>query len=163
DANNSISGGLTNDNGTVVQIGNNDGNGALPDGNVQIGGALIFNRNNTIAVASAISGAGTLTQSGSGTLNLTAANTYSGNTTVTSGTLALSGAGALASPLTSVRNAILDISGSGGSVSFNALSLTNGAFNLGSISASASSLSHSNSTISLVAVVGNPANITATT
>jgi fibronectin-binding autotransporter adhesin len=51
----------------------------------------------TFTVTSAISGAGGLTKTGGATLTLTAANTYSGNTTVHAGTLKLSGVGGVAS------------------------------------------------------------------
>jgi autotransporter-associated beta strand protein len=51
----------------------------------------------TINIGTAISGAGGLTMAGSGTLSLTAADTYSGATIVSGGTLSLSGSGAIAS------------------------------------------------------------------
>ncbi len=71
---------------------------------------------NTLTVAGAIGdgGAGySLTKAGAGTLALTAANTYSGNTAVSAGTLALSGNGAIAnSPNISIANgATLNVSG----------------------------------------------------
>ena len=43
-----------------------------------------------LTVSGIVSGTGSLNKSGAGTLTLTAANTYTGNTTVTAGTLALS-------------------------------------------------------------------------
>jgi len=161
-ANNGISGGLTNDSGTVVQIGNNDGNGVLPSGSVDDEGTLVFSRSNNLTVATAISGGGALIQNGSGNLALAGANAYTGNTTVGSGTLALSGSGSIVSPLTFVQNAGLDISGSGGSVTLNALALTNGTLNVSNVSASVSTFSISNSTINLVANIGGSPNITAT-
>ncbi|NBV21196.1 MAG: hypothetical protein EBS05_04645, partial [Proteobacteria bacterium] len=59
-----------------------------------------------------ISGALALTKSGAGTLTLTAANTYSGNTTVSAGTLALSGSGSVASTpnITVAAGATFDVS-----------------------------------------------------
>lgn len=52
----------------------------------------------TTTVAGTISGVGgTVTKIGAGTLTLTAANTYSGGTTINNGTLSLSGSGALLS------------------------------------------------------------------
>ena len=52
-------------------------------------------RSDTVTLANTISGNGSLTQSGMGELILTAANTYTGGTTVSSGTLAVLTAAAL--------------------------------------------------------------------
>ncbi|MEO6752572.1 MAG: autotransporter-associated beta strand repeat-containing protein [Chthoniobacteraceae bacterium] len=73
-------------NGTL-QIGNGSNTGSLGTGNVTDNGALIFKRNDTITVANLISGTGTLSQQGAGTTVLIAGNTYTGATTVTTGTL----------------------------------------------------------------------------
>ena len=160
--NSNISGGLTNDIGTVVQIGNNDGNGVLPSGGIDDEGTLIFSRSNNLTVATTIAGGGSLNQNGSGRLTLTGPNAYTGNTTVGAGTLALSGSGSIVSPLTSVKNSTLDIGGAAGAVTLNTLALTNGIFNVSNNTASCSSLGISNSTIILAASIGSPANITAT-
>ncbi len=65
----------------------------------------------TFTVTSAISGAGSLTKTGAATLDITAANGYSGNTTVSTGTLKLGARGSLAnSPTISVASgATLDV------------------------------------------------------
>jgi fibronectin-binding autotransporter adhesin len=149
-ANSALSSGLTNDSGTVVQIGNNDGNGALPGGNVEIDGLLVFNQASNRTVSALISGTGSVTQAGSNTLTLTGANTYSGNTVVSGGTLNLSGGGMVASPLVAIRNAALNIA-TANIAAFNALTLTNGMLNIGTgtNAPSSSSLSLSNSTINV--------------
>ena len=49
--------------------------------------AVVFNRSDAVTVGNLISGVGQVTQSGAGTLILTGANTYSGGTTISSGTL----------------------------------------------------------------------------
>lgn len=63
-----------------------DENGALV-GNIENNGALIYNRTNTLATSSAISGTGTLTIANTGTLGLSSAATYSGATSITAGSL----------------------------------------------------------------------------
>jgi fibronectin-binding autotransporter adhesin len=71
----------------VLQVGAGGGTGSLGSGNVSNSAALVFNRDNALAVANVISGTGSLTQAGSGTLTLSGANTYSGGTTIAAGTL----------------------------------------------------------------------------
>ena len=74
----------------TIQIGNGGTTGSIV-GNVTNNAALVFDRSDSVAFSGIISGTGTLTQSGSGALDLTAANTYSGNTNVTAGTLLVDG------------------------------------------------------------------------
>jgi len=76
----------------TLQIGNGSTSGSLStSGAISNNGTLAFNRSNTITqgtdFASVISGTGNVTQSGAGTLVLSGTNTYSGVTTLTSGTL----------------------------------------------------------------------------
>ncbi|MFC5457620.1 autotransporter-associated beta strand repeat-containing protein [Prosthecobacter fluviatilis] len=59
------------------------------------GGTLSVNSSTTLTVANVIAGPGSLTQSGAGTLALTAANTFSGATFANAGTLALGNVNAL--------------------------------------------------------------------
>ncbi|HEV2694677.1 MAG TPA: autotransporter-associated beta strand repeat-containing protein [Verrucomicrobiae bacterium] len=125
-ANCAISGGLTIASAATVQIGKNDGNGALPVGALDDEGALIFSRSNAVFVNTLIPGAGSLTQSGNGTLYLSVSNSYTGNTTVTGGTLALTNTGSiLASPQVTVTGAKLDVSGVSGIVALATLNLNN--------------------------------------
>ncbi len=56
---------------------------------------LIFNTSSDQTLTGVISGNGVLTQSGVGTLKLTSANTYSGNTVINGGTLEIDSAGTL--------------------------------------------------------------------
>ena len=51
--------------------------------------ALQFNHSDSISYGGVVSGTGSLEQAGSGTLILTGANTYSGGTTISAGTLAI--------------------------------------------------------------------------
>jgi fibronectin-binding autotransporter adhesin len=55
--------------------------------------ALIFNYFGSVTYANIISGTGTVTKSGNGTLYLTGSNTYSGGTTLSAGTLAVGNGG----------------------------------------------------------------------
>jgi fibronectin-binding autotransporter adhesin len=156
--NSSLSGGLTNDPGTTVQIGNNDGNGTLPSGFPLINGSLVFNQAINRTVSAVVSGSGSLNQAGSNTLTLTGVQAYTGNTIVSKGTLALSGAGSVfSSPLTSVRNARLDITAAT-SPTFTQLALTNGVLiaGPGTNTPNAGALSMSNSAVVLTLDYNNP-------
>jgi autotransporter-associated beta strand protein len=89
---NSFTGGTTISAGTL-QIGNNDANGNLPDGQIVLdNSALVFDRTDSPTNNSIISGSGTLTQSGSGTLTLAGANSYT-TTTISAGTLQVGAGG----------------------------------------------------------------------
>lgn len=73
---------------------------------------LIFGTGNNKTISGAITGTGSLYKQGSGNVTLSAANSYTGLTTVSSGTLSLSGSGALSSSgsLTVASGATFDIS-----------------------------------------------------
>lgn len=97
---NAYSGSTTIGNGTL-QVGNGGTTGTLGTGVVTITNttsALVFDRSDTIDVSNNIAGSGVLKQIGSGTLNLTGTNTYTGLTTVSDGKLLNNGsiAGAVA-------------------------------------------------------------------
>ncbi|MCX6849731.1 MAG: autotransporter-associated beta strand repeat-containing protein [Verrucomicrobia bacterium] len=73
----------------VLQLGALGGGttGALGSGNVIDNATLLVNRSNACALTNQISGTGSLIQMGDGTTTLSNANTYSGGTTVISGSL----------------------------------------------------------------------------
>ena len=73
----------------TIQVGNGGATGNLGTGAVVNQGRLLFNRNNVLTSPNAVSGFGELIQQGSGTTTLTAANTYTGATTINAGTLQL--------------------------------------------------------------------------
>ena len=89
--------GSTTINAGTLQLGNGGATGSLAAGSaITDNGNLSFNRSNAVTQgtdfsAAAVSGTGALVQAGAGMLTLNAANTYSGGTTITTGTLALSG------------------------------------------------------------------------
>jgi len=95
---------------TELQIGNGGTTGSIP-GNVFNAGALIFNRSNTyvfngvIADDPSLPGSpGKVIQAGTGTTVLTAANTYTGGTTISAGTLQLGNGGSSGSIVGYVLN-----------------------------------------------------------
>jgi fibronectin-binding autotransporter adhesin len=100
------------------QLGNGGTTGSLPGSNTvqgNSGTSLIFDSSDNITVGnSIISGIG-LTQSGSGSLTLTAAENYSGPTTVTSGALVVNGS--ISGSPTTVSGGTLGGNGTLGAVS----------------------------------------------
>ena len=157
---NTYSGGTTLSKGTII-LGNN---AALGTGALTLGGAgtlqsdndsrsvgnAIDTGGNSLTVSGAsnlvlggvISGAGALTKSGAGTLTLSGDNTYTGTTTISQGTLKVSGGSAIADTgevsLADVAGAFFELSSSetigllagggtaGGNVTLNANTLTVG-------------------------------------
>ena len=85
---NIYSGGTTISAGTL-QLGNGGATGSII-GNVANNGALLFNRSNAYQFDGTITGSGSVSQTGNGTTTLIAANSYSGGTTISAGTLRVS-------------------------------------------------------------------------
>jgi uncharacterized protein (TIGR03790 family) len=83
-------------NGGTLQIGNGANSTSLPNtSEVLDAGSLIFNQANNAVFGAAISGNGTFTKLGTGTLTLTGNNSYSGGTILNSGKLIVASASAL--------------------------------------------------------------------
>ncbi len=76
----------------TLQIGDGGTTGAVV-GDITDNAALAFKRSDSVTYAGVISGTGSLEQMGSGTLILTGANTYTGGTKVTAGTLQIGAGG----------------------------------------------------------------------
>ena len=115
---NTYSGLTTISNGTL-QIGDGGLTGTSGTNGIVNYAALAFNRADAISDAGVISGTGRLAQLGDGTLTLNQVHTYSGATTIESGTLALAGSGTLAGStnINVFAAARLDVSGrTGGSL-----------------------------------------------
>jgi len=125
EGNNGFTGQFTIAAGTL-QVGTGSTTGTLGTGPMVNNAALVINRAGTYAAANAISGTGTLTVSGNGTVFLTGASSYDGLTSVSSGLLAIGHATALGSAVgaTSVANgAALELRG-GIAVAGEALAVT---------------------------------------
>jgi fibronectin-binding autotransporter adhesin len=88
-ADNSYTGGTTIEAGTL-QLGAGGTTGMVP-GNVANNGTLAVNRSDTVTMNGTISGSGGFWQMGPGTTILAAANSYSGTTTISGGTLLVQG------------------------------------------------------------------------
>jgi autotransporter-associated beta strand protein len=99
----------------TLQIGDGNADGTLTSGGVTVTlpGILAFDRPDTYTVTNPITGSGAVNMIGNGTITLNpvgAANTYTGGTTISSGTLALSAGGSLASsPISVAGGATFDI------------------------------------------------------
>jgi rhamnogalacturonan endolyase len=111
---NVFSGGLQINSGTL-QIGNGGTTGTPGSGDIANQATLVFHRADAVSDSGfgVISGAGTLVQRGEGVLTLTKAHTYTGATILEAGTLALTGAGAIADSA-SIQlglDTLLDVSG----------------------------------------------------
>jgi autotransporter-associated beta strand protein len=105
--------GVTTISGGAIQIGAGGNTGTLGTANVTDNGALIFNRFDNVIISNLVSGTGSLTQAGDGVLILNAANTYSGATYISAGTLALTNSASIASStnINLANGARLDVSG----------------------------------------------------
>ena len=143
----------------TLQIGSGGTAGSIV-ANIVDNGALVFDRSNNLTFAGVISGSGSLTQAGSGILALGAANTYTGITLVSGGTLLLANSGALS-------DSTVDTSGAG-SLSFGTLTAATfgglqGSGNLPLINATSAvalSVGGNNASATYTGVISGPGSLT---
>jgi len=97
----------------AIQVGAGGNTGTLGAGNVTDNSSLVFNRYDNVVCSNLVSGAGSLTQAGGGVLTLTAADTYSGATFITAGTLALTNSASIANSVkvNLANGALFDVNG----------------------------------------------------
>jgi fibronectin-binding autotransporter adhesin len=88
--------GVTTINNGTLQIGAGGAIGSPGTGNIVDNGAIVFNRTGTLTV-NTITGTGSLTNDGTGTIILPGNNTYQGGTTINAGTLQIGNGGATGS------------------------------------------------------------------
>jgi fibronectin-binding autotransporter adhesin len=131
--NNTYTGGTIINAGTL-QLGEDGTSGSIT-GNVTDNGTLIFSRSDSLSFGGAISGTGSMIKRGGGTLLLNGRNSYTGTTTVSTGTLQAGSVDALSpgSAFTVNSGATLDLNGFNGtlgSLSGSGLVTNSGGLNL---------------------------------
>ncbi len=104
---NNTYGGTTTISAGTLQIGTGGTSGTAGSGAITNNAALIFDRSDSVTFAGAISGSGTVEQKGTGTLILTGHGTGTGTTTVSAGTLQLSGGGYIGGDVNVSSGAVL--------------------------------------------------------
>jgi autotransporter-associated beta strand protein len=130
----------------TYNVGALSGNGtlALSDTAATPGAITLVTGNSNVAesFSGVLSGLGNLRKAGTNTLTLTGTNTYAGQTIVSSGTLALSGAGTLGSGVVQLNGGALDLSAVTvaftNSVNFNGGVLTGGSMDVAQVASAQS-------------------------
>jgi autotransporter-associated beta strand protein len=112
--NNTYTGGTTISAGTL-QVGNGGTSGGVI-GNIVDDAALVCDRSDAFTFGGSISGTGTVTQDGAGTLTLAGNNTYSGGTRLDAGTIAVNGDSNLGTGPLSFNGGTLEALAAGGGI-----------------------------------------------
>ena len=109
-----LSGANTYSGGTTVSAGTLNGTTTSLQGDITNNSAVVFSQSTNGTYSDVISGTGTMTKSDVGTVTFSGANTYTGNTTVSAGTLALGASNVISdsSDLILSEDSIFSIGGS---------------------------------------------------
>lgn len=99
--------GATTVSGGILRIGNNGTTGTIASSNVANAGTVEFFRSNDVTYSGVVSGTGALIKNGAGTLTLSGANTYTGNTIINTGALQFGVADALGTTDITINTATL--------------------------------------------------------
>ncbi|MHA3771838.1 beta strand repeat-containing protein [Verrucomicrobiota bacterium sgz303538] len=94
--------------GGTLEIGGAGSLGTTYDAGINNNGSLLYNTSANSTLNGVISGIGSVTKSGTSTLTLTGANTYSGGTNLTAGTLNVNNATALGTGALTITGGTLD-------------------------------------------------------
>jgi autotransporter-associated beta strand protein len=105
--------------GTTIAAGTLIGTTASLQGAITNNGALTFNQASSGTYGGVISGTGTLSKTNTGSVTLSATNSYSGATTVSQGTLLVDTTGSIASSSATVNGGLLNVNGTAGAVTVN--------------------------------------------
>ncbi len=114
---NNVTGAIVLNGGT---IDNRVASGSLSN-TISLTGSSSVTSTGAFTLGGVISGASNLTILGTGPVTLTGINTYTGSTSISAGTLALSGSGSIAASSTLIDSAIFDISGTTSGATLKAL------------------------------------------
>lgn len=95
----------------TLTLGDGTANGSLSALNITNNGTFVVNRSGSLTLSAAIAGTGSLSKTGDGTLILSGANTYSGNTVLNGGALQLNGTSSGAGSVTTSVGTTLGGSG----------------------------------------------------
>ena len=114
-ANNTYTGGTTISSGKLVLINN----GMLGTGDVVNNSVLEFAHDSAATIGNVISGTGSVAMTGTGTVTLSGDNSYSGGTTISAGTLAVTSAAGLGTGPVTINGGKLDTVGAGNGQTFN--------------------------------------------
>ena len=120
--------------GTTIAAGTLIGTTASLQGAITNNGALTFNQASSGTYGGVISGTGTLSKTNTGSVTLSATNSYSGATTVSQGTLLVDTTGSIASSSATVNGGLLNVNGTAGAVTVNMGGSLGGSGTVGALS-----------------------------
>ncbi len=131
----------------TLQLGAGGTSGSLASASIANSGTLVLNRSDDVTLSAAVSGSGSLVKLGAGILTLTGANTFTGLTTVSAGTLRAGAAATFSSASTLRLNngATLDLNGFNQTVAgLDSTNATTGLFDPGTVQLGGATLTQAN-------------------